>query len=369
VKVPFLDLGAATRELQGELEAAMARVLESGWYLLGAELEAFESAFADFVGAPHCVGVASGLDALTLGLRAAGIAPGDEVLVPAHTYIATWLAVSACGARPVPVDVEDAFGGLATSALEAALSPHTRALLPVHLYGHALDLAPLVDFAAAHDLTLLEDAAQAHGARRGGRPVGSLGGRAAAWSFYPGKNLGALADGGALTTADPELAQRLRLLRNYGSKRKYHHQIKGVNSRLDELQAAVLRVKLGHLEAWNERRRRVAKRYLESLAGLGYGLPTPAPGAEPAWHLFTITSDRRDALRAALEAEGVGALVHYPIPPHLQPAYAELGHQPGDFPVAEKLAKELLSLPIGPQLSDAQQAHVISALRRFAERS
>jgi dTDP-4-amino-4,6-dideoxygalactose transaminase len=350
-RVPFLDLKVAQAELATELEEACRRVLASGWYILGAELEAFESEFAAWCESRHCVGVANGLDALRLVLQAWDIGPGDEVIVPSHTFVATWLAVTQVGATPVPVEPIEATFNLDPARLAAAITPRTRAVIPVHLYGQPADMDPILEVARRHGLKVLEDAAQAHGARYKGRRAGSLG-DAAAFSFYPGKNLGALGDGGAVTTADQGLAQRLRVLRNYGSAAKYVHDEAGLNSRLDELQAALLRVKLRQLDDWNARRRSVARWYLANLPGLrpGLGLPFVPEWAEPCWHLFVVRTADRDAVQAELRERGIETLIHYPIPPHLQKAYAGLGMPPGSLPVAERLAGEVLSLPMGPHL-------------------
>ncbi|MGY1703689.1 DegT/DnrJ/EryC1/StrS family aminotransferase [Geodermatophilus sp. SYSU D00697] len=362
-EVPFLDLRAAHAELQADLDDAALRVLRSDRVLLGPELAAFEQRWADHVGAAHAVGVGSGLDALTLGLRALGVGPGDEVLVPSHTFVATWLAVVHAGAQPVPVDVSPVTGAWEADAVEAAVGGRTRALLPVHLYGHPVDLDPLLAVAARHGLAVLDDAAQAHGARYRGRHVGALT-SATAWSFYPGKNLGALGDGGAVTTPDPEVARRLRSLRNYGSTEKYVHDEVGWNSRLDELQAALLSVKLRRLEEFNARRAEVARRYAEGLAGLDLVLPSTAAWASPVWHLYVVRTPERDALRAALAGAGIEAGVHYPVPPHRQPAFAGTPLARAALPAADALAREVLSLPMGPHLSEQDQAHVIDAVRR-----
>jgi dTDP-3-amino-3,4,6-trideoxy-alpha-D-glucose transaminase len=365
VEVPFLDLAAANAELGPELAAAAQAVIASQRVLLGPELERFEAAFAARVGARHCVGVGNGLDALALGLRALGVRPGDEVIVPSHTFIATWLAVSQIGAVPVPVEPDVATCGLDADRVAAALGPRTRAIVPVHLYGQPADIGPIVELAERHGLAVLDDAAQAHGASYRGRPVGALA-HATAWSFYPGKNLGAVGDGGGVTTDDPEVARRLRSLRNYGSSEKYVHDEAGVNSRLDELQAALLSVKLARLDDFNARRARVAERYLRELADADLVLPRTFPWADPAWHLFVVRSPRRDALREALAADGVQTLVHYPIPPHRQRAYAGTAAATRRLPVADRLAAEVLSLPMGPHLTDAQQRHVIDAVREHA---
>ena len=359
--VPFLDLSAPWRELQDELDAAWRRVMESGWYILGKEVAAFEEEFAAYCGVRHCIGVGNGLDALHLILRGYGIGPGDEVIVPANTYIATWLAVTYAGATPVPVEPDEATFNLDPARIEAALTPRTRAIMPVHLYGQPADLDPITAVARRHGLKVIEDAAQAHGARYRGRRCGSLG-DAAGFSFYPGKNLGAIGDGGAVTTDDDDLAGRLRMLRNYGSSRKYVNEVAGFNSRLDELQAALLRVKLSRLDDWNGRRRAVAAAYLDALAGTGLLLPTAPCWAEPVWHLFVVRCPNRDAVTAQLDGHGIGWLVHYPIPPHRQDAYRDLGYGEGSFPLAEQLSREVLSLPMGPHLTSGECARVIAAL-------
>jgi len=360
--VPFLDLGAAYRELRPQIDAALARVAASGWYVGGPEVAGFEAAWAAYCGAGHCVGTGNGLDALTLALRALGIGPGDEVIVPANTYIATWLAVSGVGAVPVAVEPDPETHLIDPAGIAAAIGPCTRALLPVHLYGLPAEMDAILDIARAHGLKVVEDAAQAHGARLHGRRIGAHG-DAVCWSFYPGKNLGALGDAGAVTTDDPDLAARVRRLGNYGSDRKYVNAERGVNSRLDPLQAAVLGVKLGALEDWTARRRAVAARYGEGLAGTGLALPRPGAGTDPAWHLYVVRSPERDALRARLAAAGIGTLIHYPIPPHRQQAYADAGLAAGALPVAEDLAGTVLSLPMGPHLTGGDQARVIAAVR------
>jgi dTDP-4-amino-4,6-dideoxygalactose transaminase len=353
VKVPFLDLGAAYLELKDEIDEAVARVLASGWYILGEEVEAFESEFAAYCEARHAVSVGNGLDALHLALRAMGVGPGDEVIVPSNTYIATWLAVSHTGAKPVPVEPVEATYNLDPTKIEAALTRHTKVILPVHLYGQPADLDPILDIAHRHGLRVLEDAAQAHGARYRGKRIGAHG-DAVAWSFYPGKNLGALGDGGAVTTDSPEIADRIRVLRNYGSRMKYVNEEQGYNSRLDPIQAAVLRVKLKYLDEWNARRADIAARYQAALASTTVVLPTVREQADPVWHLYVIRTPQREALQRHLTESGIGSLCHYPIPPHLQRAYADLGYKAGDFPIAETMANEVLSLPIGPHLAKSQ---------------
>lgn len=364
LKVPFLDLRAAYLELQTEIDCSVARVLDSGWFLLGKELESFENEFAAYVGAEHCAGVANGLDGLHLALRALGVGAGEEVLVPSNTYIATWLAVSYAGAVPVPIEPKERTYNIDPRLLETAITSRTRAILAVHLYGQPADMDPILEVARRHGLWVLEDCAQAHGSRYKAKRAGGLG-DIAAWSFYPGKNLGALGDGGAITTNNPELAERVRTLRNYGSRVKYYNEVQGFNSRLDEIQAAVLRVKLRCLDEWNERRRIIAARYANALADTGLILPYTPDWADPVHHLYVIRSKQRDALRRYLQDAGVGTLIHYPVPPHLQKAYRELGLQEGSLPISERVHREVLSLPIGPHLEEADQHTVIQAIRRF----
>ena len=362
MSIPFLDLGATYRELRAEIDEAVGSVLASGWYVLGTEVAAFEAEFAAYTDAAHCVGVGNGLDALELALRACGVGPGDEVIVPSNTYIATWLGVSALGAIPVPVEPDPRTYNLDPSAVEAALTARTRAILPVHLYGSPADLGPLLALASTHGLKVVDDAAQAHGARLGGRRIGGLA-DVTAWSFYPGTNLGAFGDGGAVTTNDSALADRISTLRNYGSRVKYHNEERGLNSRLDELQAAALRVKLRHLDEWNDRRRAIAAIYDRELADTGLVLPARPIDTEPVWHLYVVQSRDRDALQRDLADLGVQTLIHYPVPPHLQPAYADLGLARGQFPVAEHLHDHVLSLPIGPHLRSEQVDRVVEAVR------
>ncbi|WP_323183518.1 DegT/DnrJ/EryC1/StrS family aminotransferase [Streptomyces sp. NBC_00091] len=368
VRVPFHDLRDlhALDGVQEELDAAVLRVTRSGRYLLGPELEAFEEEFARYCEAGHCVGVGSGLDALELTLRALGIGEGDEVLVPGHTFVATWLAVSATGARPVPVEPEDGSYLMDPARIEAAITPRTRAVMPVHTYGHPVDLDAVDAVTAPRGIAVVEDAAQAHGARYRGRRIGSR--YAAAFSFYPGKNLGALGDAGAVVTGDAALAERIRLLRNYGSRVKYEHEERGTNSRLDEIQAAALRVKLTRLDAWNARRRAVAARYTEGLAGLPrITVPEVRPWAEPVWHQYVLRTPHRERLRAALTGAGVENLIHYPVAVHRSRAYA--GTAAGPLPRSERLAAEVLSLPMGPQLTAKDVETVITAVRDATESS
>lgn len=359
-----MDLKASYRELQEELDAAYHSVMESGWYVLGEEVAAFEHEFARYCGTSCCVGVGNGLEALHLILRAMGIGEGDEVIVPSNTYIATWLAVSYAGATPVAVEPDSATYNLDPDLLKAAITSRTKAIMAVHLYGQPADMDRINAVATDHGLKVVEDAAQAHGARYKGRRVGSLG-DAAGFSFYPGKNLGALGDGGAVTTNDTGLADRIRALRNYGSKVKYHNEQKGFNSRLDELQAALLRVKLKYLDSWNGRREILAERYLSALRNTGLQLPFVPEWAQPVWHLFVVGSANRDQLQQLLAEEGIGTMIHYPVPPHLQPAYAELGLKEGHFPITERIHGTVLSLPMWPQMDDKQIQAVIDALQEI----
>lgn len=365
VKVPILDLKPAYEELRTELDAAYRRVMESGWVLLGKELEAFEAEYAASVGVQHCIGVANGLDALQLALMARGIGGGDEVIVPSHGYIATYLAVTHAGARPVPCEPDPKTYNLDPARLEALVTPRTRAVVPIHLYGQTADMEAIATIARKYGLFVLEDAAQSHGARYRGRPAGSLG-DAAGISFYPSKNLGALADAGAVTTNDAMLADKLRHLRNYGSKVRYQNEYQGMNSRLSELQAAFLRVKLPRLAEWNARRAALAARYLEQLRGVGdLVLPHVPNWAEPVWHLFVVRTGRRDDLQRHLAAREIATQVHYPVPPHLSNAYRSAGWRRGDYPLAERLAGEVLSLPIGPHHSAQQVDDVCAGIRAF----
>lgn len=361
--IPFLDLGATYRELKSDIDAAVARVLESGWYILGPEVEAFEAEWAAYCEVDHAVGLANGLDALVLALRALGVGPGDEVIVPSNTFIATWLAASAVGATPVPVEPDPLTHNINPALIEAAITPRTKVLMPVHLYGQPADLDPILDIARRHGLKVVEDAAQAHGARYKGKRIGAHG-DVACWSFYPGKNLGALGDGGAITTNDPELAQRIALLRNYGSRQRYVNEEAGVNSRLDPIQAAVLRAKLPYLDEWTDRRRAIAAAYTAKLAGTPLVLPHVPEWAEPVWHLYVVRTQSREAMVKALSADGIGTLIHYPIPPHMQAAYADMGFAPGDLPLAQQLAQEVLSLPMGPQLTMAESEAVITGVMK-----
>lgn len=364
MNVPFLDLRQGYEELKPDIDCAVMRVLASGTYIMGPEVESFEQEYARFCGARHCVGVANGLDALTLSLLAMDVGPGDEVIVPSNTFIATWLAVTSTGAIPVPVEPAESTGTLDPGRLKDAITPRTKALLPVHLYGQPADLDPLLEIARSRGLLVLEDAAQAHGAAYKGHRIGAHG-TMVAWSFYPGKNLGGMGDGGAVTTNDPHLAERVRILGNYGSKKKYLNAVQGRNSRLDPLQAAILRIKLGTLPEWNARRRERAGRYGDALKGQEMRLPQTLSGSDPSWHIYAIRHPDRDRLKRHLERAGIATLIHYPVPPHLQPAYRTLDLGPGSYPIAERFASELLSLPMGPHLREDQQDHVIDTLLEF----
>ena len=390
MKIPFNDFTSPYQELKAELDEAYTRFMQSGWYVLGKEVEAFEQEYAAYCGTKYCVGLGNCLDAMHLVLRAWNIGPGDEVLVPSNTYIATWLAISHAGATPVPVEPDPKTYNLDPMLVEAAITPRTKAIMPVHLYGQPADMDPIMAIAKKHGLKVLEDAAQAQGARYKSRRSGALG-DAAGHSFYPTKNLGALGDAGAVTTNDAELADRVRTLRNYGSKRRYFNETIGYNSRLDELQAAFLRVKLRHLDEWNERRTNIANFYLDALkpessdtsSGLRPTSPERREGtseignqkseitlprvptwASPVWHLFVIRHPRRDRLQEKLAEVGIGSLIHYPVPPHRSGAYSAMHIAPGACPVAEQLASTVLSLPIGPHLTREQAQRVVAAVRK-----
>lgn len=368
MKVPFVDFAPAYQELKTELDEVYHRFMASAWYVLGKEVEAFEQEYASYCGSSHCVGVANGLDAMHLVLRAWDIGTGDEVIVPANTYIATWLAVSNVGATPVPVEPDERTHNIDPARIEAAITPRTKAILPVHLYGQAADMDPIMAIAERHSLRVLEDAAQAQGARYRDRRAGSLG-HAAGHSFYPTKNLGAFGDAGAVTTDDAALADKVRMLRNYGSRQRYYNEVKGINSRLDELQAAFLRVKLRHLDDWNARRKKLAAYYLSQFSTVSSQLflPHVPEWAEPVWHLFVICHSQRDELQRHLTLAGIGTLIHYPVPPHLSGAYRDL--QPDinrpKYPISEKLAHTVLSLPIGPHLDLTGASQVTSAVKEF----
>jgi dTDP-4-amino-4,6-dideoxygalactose transaminase len=364
MRVPFYDVKRHDETIRDELEEAARRVIASGWYVLGPEVEAFESEFAAYCGVPYCIGVGNGLDALHLILRALGIGAGDEVLVPAQTFIASWLAVSYAGAKPVPVDVDSRTGNISPPLLEAAINPRTRAIMPVHLFGQPADMAPIIRIARKKGLAVIEDAAQAHGATYAGRRAGALG-DAAGFSFYPSKNLGASGDAGAITCTDSSLASKLRMLRNYGSASKYKHEVIGSNSRLDEIHAGILRVKLRHLDAWNAKRARIAERYTRALSDVRFqGLRAPfcIPSATSSWHLYVVRCRERDKVQAGLAARGIETGIHYPQTPAHQGAYADMKDSVRNCSHAEDFASNGLSLPMAPYLSDAEVENVVAAL-------
>ena len=362
MNVPFLDLRATYAELQLEIDVAIKHVLDSGCYILGEEVNLFEQEYATYCKAEYCAGLASGLDALHLALLALEVGEGDEVIVPSNTYIATWLAVSQCGATPIPVEPDISTYNIDPVGIEAAITSRTKVILPVHLYGQPADMDAILAIAHKHGLKILEDGAQAHGARYKAQRIGSHG-DIVAWSFYPGKNLGAYGDGGAITTNNEDIIERIRVLRNYGSKEKYINDVRGFNSRLDPIQAAILRVKLKVLDKWNSRRAEMAQRYQNELANNEVKIPFVPKWAEPAWHLYVVQHPRRDELQSYLRDAGIATLIHYPIPPHLQQAYASAGFARGQFPIAEQMARQLLSLPIGPHLTEQQQNYVISRIK------
>jgi dTDP-4-amino-4,6-dideoxygalactose transaminase len=363
VNIPFLDLKAPYIELKDELDAAYLRVMKSGWYILGDEVEMFEKEFAQYCGVKHCVGVGNGLEAMALILRALNIGPGDEVIVPSNTYIATWLAVSHVGATPIAVEPDQRTYNIDPARIEAAISSRTKAIMVVHLYGQTAEMDSVIRIARDHNLRIIEDSAQAHGARYRGKAAGSLG-DASAWSFYPGKNLGALGDAGAITTNDSELADKVRVARNYGSRVKYENEIKGFNSRLDELQAALLRVKLRKLDEWNGRRAAVAAFYLSQLRDkTQFVLPYVPAWATPSWHLFVVRHKERGRIATELAQRGIGTLIHYPTPPHLSGAYADRAGPSDEFPLARVIAETVLSIPMGPHLSFEHAASIVDALR------
>ncbi len=362
IEVPFLEVGATYHELKAEMDAAVMGILKGGWFILGPEVARFEEEYARFSSADHCIGVGNGLEALHLGLLAMDIGNGDEVIVPSNTYIATWLAVSQTGATPVPVEPDEKTFNMDPGHIEEAITEKTKLILPVHLYGQPADMEPILEIAQNYNLNVLEDAAQAHGARYKGQRLGAHG-DAAAWSFYPVKNLGAFGDGGAITTNSEELCDTLRLLGNYGSKKKCVHELKGCNSRLDPMQAAVLSVKLRHLDEWNGRRKTIAAFYTENLTGTGLVLPEVPEWADPVWHVYVVRTPQRDKVQEELRDKGIGTLVHYPIPPHLQGAYRELPYEKGSFPIAETMADTMLSLPISPHLTEEQAEAVVTAIK------
>jgi dTDP-4-amino-4,6-dideoxygalactose transaminase len=363
--IPFLDIKRINNDHRTAFNEAFNRVMDSGWYILGREVAHFEEAYATFNQVTHTIGVANGLDALILSLKALGIGPGDEVIVPSNTYIASWLAVSYVGATPIPVEPDMATYNIDPQKIEAQISPATKAIMPVHLYGQSAEMTAIMALATRHTLSIIEDNAQAQGAYCSDRLTGSWG-IVNATSFYPGKNLGALGDGGAVTTNDDTIAQKIKMLRNYGSQQKYYNEVLGVNSRLDELQAAFLRVKLATLDSDNRRRQQVARFYDDSLAGIGdLVLPKIADNCTSVYHLYVIRSEKRDALQEHLQKQGIGTMIHYPVPPHSQQAYQHLGYQKGDLPIAETIAATCLSLPIAHYLDEAEVSEVIAAVKSF----
>ncbi len=366
--IPLVDLKAQYATIRAEIDAAIQRVIDTTTFIMGPDVRTFESAFANYCGVDQCIGVSSGTAALELALRAFGVGAGHEVITVAHTFIATAEAISAVGATPVFVDIDPATYTLDPANLAAAITPATRAVIPVHIYGQTADMTRINQIAKAHNLVVIEDAAQAHGATWQGQLAGNLA-DAGCFSFYPGKNLGAYGDAGALTTNAAPIAEQVRSLRNHGRRSKYLHDQKGFGERLDTLQAAILGAKLPHLAAWTTARRRLAARYQMLLADCELILPAVAAEANPAWHLFVIRTAHRDALLDSLKQSGVEAGVHYPVPLHLQPAYADLGYQPGALPVTERVADTCLSLPLYPEMSEVQQDRVVALVKAFLEQS
>jgi dTDP-4-amino-4,6-dideoxygalactose transaminase len=363
VKVPYLDLKAQYHSIKPEIDAAIARVLESGQFVLGSEVAGFEEEFATCCGTAECIALNSGTSALHLALLAAGVGPGDEVITVPFTFVASVAAVIYAGARPVLVDIDPRSFTMDPAAIEAAITPRTKAILPVHLYGQSADMDPIMEIARRHGLVVIEDAAQAHGAKYKGRPVGSVGDMAC-FSFYPGKNLGAYGEGGAVTTSNPEYARTIRMLRDWGQDRKYHHVVRGFNYRMEGFQGAILRVKLRHLERWTEARRTLVSLYNEHLADPGVEMPTEMPWGRHVYHVYTLRVDDRDGLQTALQATGIQTGIHYPVPAHLQPAYADLGYGRGAFPRSEEAAGQVLSLPLYPELSSQAVAEVAGAVKK-----
>jgi len=362
--IPFLNLRAAYRELKTEIDEKVASILDGGQYILGPEVEAFEEEWAAYCEAGYAVGLGNGLDALSLAMRALDIGVGHEVIVPSNTYIATWLAVSSVGAKPVPVEPDPITHNIDTTKIEAAITPQTRAILPVHLYGQPADLDVILDVAHCNGLRVIEDAAQAHGARYKGKRIGAHG-DIVCWSFYPGKNLGAMGDAGGITTNDKAIAQKVALLRNYGSRQKYVNETAGSNSRLDPIQAGVLRVKMRHLDKWTDRRRHVAATYTDCLQTTNLKLPHVPVWSEPAWHLYVVRTLERDVLQSRLMKAGINTIIHYPIPPHMQRAYTGLKIAASALPISQKLASTVLSLPMGPHLSSDEIVCIAQTLQHL----
>ena len=367
IKVPYLDLRAQYQSIKPEIDGAIAGVLDSGQFVLGSEVTEFEREFADYCGTSHCIALNSGTSALHLALLAAGIGPDDEVITVPFTFVASVAAIAYTGARPVLVDIDPQSFTMDVSAIEAAITPRTKAILVVHLYGQPADMDPIMDIARRHGLVVIEDAAQAHGAKYKGRLVGSIGDMAC-FSFYPGKNLGAYGEGGAVTTGNPEYARSIRMLRDWGQDAKYHHVLRGFNYRMEAFQGAILRVKLRHLERWTEARRALAGKYNELLGDSGVERPKEMSWARHVYHVYTLRSQDRESLRAALQEDGIQTGVHYPVPVHLQPAYADLGYGRGAFPQAEAAANQVLSIPLYPELSHRAVAEVAAAVNKAAAR-
>ena len=363
--IPLVDLRAQYLSIKSDIAAAVNRVLDSGQFVLGEEVESFEREFAEYSGAAHGVAVNSGTSALHVALLAAGVGPGDEVITVPFTFVATVAAIGYTGARAVFVDIDSATFTMDPSQIEGAITSRTKAILPVHLYGQPADMDPILDVAHRHGLVVIEDGCQAHGARYKGRPVGSLG-DVAAFSFYPGKNLGAYGEGGMAVTSDAAIAKTMRMLRDWGADRKYHHLIKGFNYRMEGLQGSILRVKLRHLDQWTRARRAHAVEYANLLTDSGFATPVEAPYARHVYHVYAIRTRDRAALQRTLQAHGIGTGIHYPIPVHLQPAYADLGGKPGDFPHSERAAAEVLSLPMYPELSHTDVEVIAAAIKQEA---
>ena len=362
--IAYSDLSYIHNEIKGEIDAAIKRVVDSNWFITGEELEKFEEEYREYCGTKYCIGVGNGLDALHLMLEASGIGPGDEVIVPAMTFIATALAVSYCGATPVFVDIDEQSRNLDISKIEQKITDKTKAILAVHLYGRAVDIAAINEIAKKHNLKVFEDAAQAHGAILQGMRTGNMG-EAAGFSFYPGKNLGAFGDAGAITTNNAELAAKIFALRNYGSEEKYRHKYAGFNTRLDELQAAVLRVKLHHLEDWTKKRQEIAEYYLNNISNSKIDLPEAGVKGQHVWHIFSVLVEDRKTFMDYLDQKGIKTLIHYPIPVHLQECYTGYGYKEGDFPVAEKIAEREVSLPLWIGMSEEELKQVTDAINAF----
>lgn len=364
MQIKFVDFKPMHDSLNSDLQMRVKSVLSTNWFINGNQVKSFENSFSDYLSIDACIGCGNGLDALVLSLKALGIGQGDEVILPANTFIATALAVTYTGATPILVEPRKDTYNIDSSKIEAAITPKTKAIIPVHLYGQPADMDPIMDIAQKHNLLVVEDTAQAHGAKYHGKTAGTFG-DAGAFSFYPGKNLGALGDGGAVVTNDAELAERIRAMGNYGSKEKYVHEFKGQNSRLDEIQAAFLSVKLPHLDTWNEERRRIANRYVSEITNPAIILPTVIDGVEPVWHIFAIRTKDRDGLQHYLEKKGIQTGIHYPTPIHLHEAYKDLGYKKGDFPIAEEISATELSLPMFYGLTDEQIDYVINAINEY----